>query len=918
MTPMMAQYTEIKAANPNSLLFYRMGDFYELFFDDAILASEALGITLTKRGQHSGRDIPMCGVPYHAADDYLRKLIAAGFRVAICEQMEEPTEARKRGRKALVRRDVVRLVTAGTLTEEALLEGRSHHYLAAVASLPQSRKQQDAGDEVIFGLAWLDLSTGDFHVMTLPEGQVEAEIHRLAARELLLAETMLEQPLFTRMWRDKTPVLTPQPSRLFEPAMAKGRLEALFGVAALDGLGNYTPAEIAAAGALADYVMLTQKSEIPQLRAPQRMDSSATMQLDAAARRGLELTRTLAGTREGSLAGSLDITITHAGGRLFEERLGQPSTDHAIINQRLDHVAWFIEHPELVAEVAAILKQTPDIMRSLSRLALGRGGARDLGAVRNALRAGAELNALFNDHSTAPDELAAAHAILAAQDSALIASLESMLEETLPISIREGGFIRHGALPELDEQRRLRDHGHDILDQLRLRYARETGVRNLRIRQNAVFGTFVEVSTTHAETLQRPPHDAIFRHRQTLANATRFITNELLTEEAAIAVAADAALTLEWETFESLRNQVCTTTPMLGQLAEALAVIDVTTALAQLAQQQHYVRPKIDASRAFDIRTGRHPIVEMAQINAAHGFIPNDCLLSAHGPEKDKPTRSKAASPEIQSHIVLVTGPNMAGKSTYLRQNALIAVLAQMGSFVPAAAAHIGIIDRIFSRIGAADDLAQGRSTFMIEMIETAAILNQAGPRALVILDELGRGTATFDGLSIAWAALEHLHDANRCRVLFATHYHELTVLADTLEQVENVSMQVEESQGEIVFLHKVGPGTADRSYGVHVAELAGLPPTTIARARNILQALESTRPAGLNAVSMTELPLFKSPQRTPKPKAKPKPPPRSPLLEHLDSVTPEQLSPIDALQLIYTLKSLAAQDTTALAKRDP
>jgi len=872
-TPMMAQYWEIKRAHPDCLLFYRMGDFYELFFDDARAAARALDITLTRRGRHEGEDIPMCGVPVHSAESYLARLIRQGFRVAVCEQVEDPAEARKRGGKALVRRDVVRVVTPGTLTEETLLDARRHNYLAALA---------EAGGGL--GLAWLDISTGEFSAEETALGDLAAALARLAPGELLLSERLVERPALYEVLGEWKAALTPLPASRFDSDNARRRLEALYGVRALDAFGAFGRAELAAAGAIVDYVELTQKGRLPRLGRLSRVGAGAHMEIDAATRRNLELTASLGGERGGSLLAVIDRTVTGGGARLLATRLAAPLTDPVRINRRLDMVGFFAEDAGLRRAAREELRRCPDIERALSRLSLGRGGPRDLAAVRDGLARARALQTVLAGAegaatAPAPEGIAEAARDLG-EHGVLIDRLARALAEELPMLVRDGGFIARGYSAALDEQRTLRDESRRLIAALEARYREETGAGALKIRHNNVLGYFVEVTSTHADKLAGA--DSPFIHRQTMANAMRFTTVELGGLEERIARAADRALALESEMFADLAGEVVARAEPVARAARALAALDVAAALAELAVERDYCRPAIEDSPAFRISGGRHPVVEAAQDEP---FVANDCDLDpAH-------------------RLWLVTGPNMAGKSTFLRQNALIAIMAQMGGYVPAAAAEIGTVDRLFSRVGAADDLARGRSTFMVEMVETAAILNQAGPRALVILDEIGRGTATFDGLSIAWATVEHLHEENCCRALFATHYHELTALTATLDALACHTMRVKEWEGEVIFLHEVGPGAADRSYGIHVGQLAGLPPAVVARAEQVLETLEKSGQSGSLTRLADDLPLFSAAARQAEAAAPAGP---SPLEAALAEVNPDELTPKEALELLYRLKGLA------------
>ena len=899
---MMAQYLEIKQANPDSLLFYRMGDFYEMFLEDAVAAAAALDIALTKRGQHLGEDLPMCGVPVHAAEAYLSKLIRKGFKVAICEQMEDPAEARRRGGKAVVRRDVIRLVTPGTVTEDELLDARANNYLVALS---------DAGGAL--GLAWLDISTGDFQVQPVATAGLAAALARLRPGELLLPDRLLRAEALCETLAGWKAVLSPLPSARFDSGNAGRRLERLYGVKALDAFGGFSRAELAAAGALVDYVELTQKGRLPRFGRLRRLSAGAVMEIDAATRRNLELTESLTGGRKGSLLATIDRSVTGAGARLLADRLAAPLTDPAAIEARLDGVQALRDEEGLREALRAGLKRCPDIERALARLTVGRGGPRDLAALRDALAQAAALRALLErerpwdllaaGRCPGPPELARAAGDLG-HHQVLVERLTRALAESPPTVARDGGFIAAGYHDALDELRGLRDESRKLIAGLQARYAGESGVASLKIKHNNVLGYFIEVTASNAEKLgteklgtEKPgaekPGSAAggpFIHRQTMANAMRFTTVELGELERKIASAADKALALEQELFDDLVREVLERQDEVALAASALARLDVTAGLAEIAAEARWCRPAIDESAAFTIAGGRHPVVEAALAAAQDGrFMANDCDLAA------------------ARRLWLVTGPNMAGKSTFLRQNALIAVLAQCGAFVPAEAATVGVVDRLFSRVGAADDLARGRSTFMVEMVEAAAILNQATPRSLVILDEIGRGTATFDGLSIAWACVEHLHEVNRCRALFATHYHELTALAGKLDALACHAMRVKEWRGEIVFLHEVAAGAADRSYGIHVAKLAGLPPAVIGRAEEVLKILEQGEQAGSLRTLADDLPLFAArPKSGP---ATPGPAEPSAAETRLAEINPDELTPRAALDLLYELRGLLADE---------
>ncbi len=872
MTPLMAQYLEIKAAHEGYLLFYRMGDFYELFFDDAPRAAEALDIALTKRGKHLGQDIPMCGVPVHAAEQYLEKLIRKGFRVAVCEQVEDPAEAKKRGSKAVVRREVIRLVTPGTLTEDSLLDARVSNTLASLGR---------SGGEL--ALAAADMSAGTFSVCPIDVRDLAMELARLRPSEVLAPDGLLADETIAPVLNSLKAALTPLPSIKFDSAAGERALKDYYRIATLDGFGKFDRAELSAAGALVAYLDLTQKGKHPVL-APLSLDAAETfMGLDAPTRRNLELTETLSGTRKGSLLSIIDRTLTAPGGRELSRRLAAPLTDPGAIAARLDAVAYFVGEGDLRAKLRADLRRVPDIARALARLSVGRGGPRDLSALRDGIRAARALSRAlqFDDPlKPSPGEAAAVSRDLidgVAGSADLSDRLERLLVPEPPYLARDGGFIAQGVHAPLDETRSLRDQSRRVIAELEARYRVESGVSQLRVKHNGVLGYFIEATPQHADRLMEGANRALFRHRQTIGTAVRFSTDELAELDSKITHAASQALEIEHALFDEMVRDTVASATHLSRIATALAVLDVASSLADLAAVCRHTRPVIDRSLTFKIVRGRHPVVEDALAgDHAHPFVPNDCDLG-------------------EKRLWLVTGPNMAGKSTFLRQNALIAILAQMGAFVPADSAHIGIVDRLFSRVGAGDDLAAGRSTFMVEMVETAAILNQATEKSLVILDEIGRGTATFDGLAIAWATAEHLHEANRSRALFATHYHELTALSERLPRAACVTMRVREWNDTIVFLHEVAPGAADRSYGIHVAKLAGLPQAVVARADDVLRALEEGREGHKPLARIDDLPLF-APQATTPPKT-------SVVEEELRTLEPDALTPKQALELIYALR---------------
>ncbi|RDE09495.1 DNA mismatch repair protein MutS [Pelagibacterium lacus] len=880
MTPMMAQFFEIKAVNPGYLLFYRMGDFYELFFEDAEIASAALGITLTKRGRHMGEDIPMCGVPIHAAQDYLRKLIGLGHRVAVCEQVEDPAEAKKRGSKSVVKRDVVRLVTPGTLTEDDLLPARGNNFLACLARL--------GADGDGFALAWADISTGDLLVADISADILADEIARIDPAELAVSDRLADQFLETRaLSAERLATISRLPHSLFDSEAGAGLLRETF-------RGDVDPTAFsrtarAALGALIAYVADTQKGISVSLRPPRLEALSAHMQIDAATRASLELLVTQRGESRGSLRSTIDLTMTGAGARLFAARLAAPLNDPAAINARLDTVSALLERSIETDSIRKALRSAPDMARALTRLTLERGGPRDLAAIGRGIVQARALAATLATFPDCPEGLKDIAAGLERAPQILADEFAVALVEEPPLLARDGGFVAAGYEAELDTQRRLGSESRKVVAELQAELVDLTGVKALKIKHNNVLGFFVEVPASHGNKLLE--HER-FIHRQTLANAMRFTTGELAELEGRIARAQETAVEIETAIFARLRDAVLRESRALVAAADAMAGLDVAAALATLAAERGYARPVVDQSLAFAIEGGRHPVVEKTLQAGGKSFVANDCTLSA--PETGD-----------GGQLWLVTGPNMGGKSTFLRQNALIAIMAQMGGFVPAVAAHIGVVDRVFSRVGASDDIAQGRSTFMVEMVETAAILNRASRQSLVILDEIGRGTATYDGLSIAWACVETLHETTGCRALFATHYHELTALAGPLARVSNHTMSVREYRGDVIFLHEVVPGAADRSYGIQVARLAGLPAPVIARARQVLDLLEAQGQSNPGS-ALADLPLF---AHMPAPASPPPQPRDNPVAAMVEAVRPDDLTPRAALDWIYELKKAAHAD---------
>lgn len=882
----MAQYLSIKARHEDAMLFFRMGDFYELFFDDAVQASKVLGITLTSRGEYEGKPIPMAGVPYHAAEGYLARLIKAGCRVAVCEQTESPAEAKKRGSKSIVNRDIVRIVTPGTLTEDALLPANQDQALAAIAI---------GGGGAEAAIAVCDVSTGRFDVSALAANTLADSLMAYPLSELLVSEGDIDKPAIANATALSTAPVTFRPARSATYKSGEALLKETFGIAALEALGDFGRAELAAIGLLLDYVKLTQAGSDIRLDPPIRARAEGYLAIDPATRTSLEIDRSMRGDRDGSLLGTIDRTVTAPGARLLASRLSRPCVDRVEIDARYDAVAWFADDRDAVESVRASLKAAPDLERARTRLRLGRGGPRDLAAIGRALTAAHEAASQLTASSAGLphkiDEAVAALDLGKDKNLATLArDLETALSENPPTLARDGGFVAPGWDEALDEARGLRDDSRQIIAALQARYADETGITALKIKFNNVLGYFVDVPARYGDPLMKPPLSETFIHRQTLASNVRFSTQELSELAGRISRAEDEAKAREMSVFEGFCERIDALNSPLSRTAGAIADLDVAAASAEWAFDVDAIRPVLTEDTTFHATGLRHPVVEAALKKDGKGFTANDLGLSAEG--------------DFGTRLLLVTGPNMAGKSTYLRQAALAVILAQAGLFVPARSLTLGLVDRIFSRVGASDDLARGRSTFMVEMVETAAILNQATERSFVIMDEVGRGTSTWDGLAIAWAAVEHLHSVNKARALFATHYHELTKLVEDLPGAANASLRAKEWKDDLVFLHEVQAGPADKSYGVQVAKLAGLPKKAVKRAAQILKQLEAEPDAPEN------LPLFAAASLAPITDEDTADqiigPSESDLL--LQQIDPDSLTPREALDLLYRLKSLGSE----------
>ena len=859
-TPMMVQYLGLKAKAGDCLLFYRMGDFFELFFDDARAAAATLDIALTSRGEHDGTPIPMCGVPVHAAEGYLARLIKAGHRVAIAEQTESPEAAKARGGKTLVTRDIVRFVTAGTLTEDSLLDSWASNMLVAVAQVGE-----------FFGLAAADISTGYFELLTVTGGSLEAELARLSASELVVPEGLPQSPLDAII----------RPRADFESTLGGDLLRQHFALTTLDSIGPVTRAEQAAAGGLISYLAHAGQGKMPFLKLPVRREVHEHLLIDQATRDSLEINSASKGGRAGSLLAEVDRTITGAGARQLASDLAAPLMDKAKIDARLSLVQWFHDAPLTREAVRAALRQLPDIARALGRVVAGRGSPRDLGQIRDGLDAARVLRERLGGMAGRPELL---DHLLPALDGHghMVDLLVRALVTSPPTDTAQGGYIAEGYDAALDVLRVAGRDGRQAIAQLEARYRDATGVAALKIRHNAVLGYFVEVPAKHGDALMAPGTG--FTHRQTMAGAVRFNSPELHEEALRITQAGGHALAAEAAHLEELIALILSRRDPIAASADALARIDVSAALAERAAESNWCRPSFVAHPCLEIQGGRHPVVESALAKSGDRFIANDCKLS---PEK---------------RLWLVSGPNMGGKSTFLRQNALIVLLAQAGSYVPATAARLGLVDRLFSRVGASDNLARGQSTFMVEMVETAAILAQATERSFVILDEVGRGTSTYDGLAIAWAVVEGIHETNRCRCLFATHYHELTRLSESLNALSLHHVRAKEYKGDLVLLHELADGPADRSYGIAVAKLAGLPPQVVARASAVLGKLEKGRAeTGGLAAGLGDLPLFSAAMDAAEAKV-------DALREKLSDLDIDALSPRAALDLLYELKRAAGE----------
>ena len=868
LSPMMERYLEVKRQNPGSILLFRMGDFYELFYDDAQSAARVLGLTLTSRDKASSNPIPMAGFPWHQLDSYLQKLIRAGYRAAICEQVEDPKKA-----KGLVKREVTRVVTPGTITDEELLEPRTSNFLACVVPGRNT-----------MGLAWLELSTGRFITGEVEPQHLGDELARLRAAECLIPEHSENAGPGHAVPDDNGMLLTQRPPWSFSRDQTRRVLLEHFGTSTLEGFDlDESSAAVTAAGALLEYVQETQKSSLGHITRLQSWRRGSSLIIDEATRYSLELTQTMRdGRRDGSLLAVIDETVTSMGSRLLAEWLSNPLTAIQKINRRLDAVEEFSRETVLIRDVRDQLQQTYDLQRLTSRVATGRCSPRDLGFLARTLALLPKLKA----------KLAARRSELLQQLEARIdlcpdvrTDVEAALVDEPPLQTADGGLIRAGFHQPLDELRDLARGGKEWIAQYQTQEVERTGIPSLKIGFNKVFGYYLEVTAAHKHKV---PDDYI--RKQTLKNQERFVTPQLKQHEDKVLRAEEQANSLELQLFGDLRVRVAATVPRLKLTAEALAQLDVLAGLATLSISAGYCRPELTDEPLLDIREGRHPVLDRLQPTGR--FVPNDVRLG-QSPEDDQ---SASAGGRVQ----IITGPNMAGKSTYIRQAALITVMAQMGSFVPASEARIGVADRVFARVGASDELGRGQSTFMVEMTQAARILNSATRRSLVILDEIGRGTSTYDGISLAWAITEHLHDVVECRTMFATHYHELTELPQTLNDAANWNVEVREQDDDVIFVHRIVQGAADKSYGIHVARLAGVPPSVIDRAERILDTLEQDH---LDDARRPKLPEREVPPGAGSQQLSLFAPEEHPVLDEIRRMEVDRMTPLAALQELHRIR---------------
>ncbi len=859
-TPMLQQYLDIKYHHQHCFLLFRKGDFYELYFDDALTTSKLLGIALTRGGLHAGEDLPMCGVPYHALESYLPKLVEQGYKIAICEQLESPEEAkRQRGYKAVVKREVVRIITSGTLTEENLIQPNAPNYLAAIVI-----------NKNIASIGYCDVSTSEFIIIDITIQDLASELSRINPKEILLSEVLQQNTNLEYLFNIYKQKIVYQVESYFSFNKGQRVIQDYYKILTTDSIGRLNNTQISVVGAILEYLNITQKHNQAKLPFPQIISHKSLMLIDASARKNLELVTDSDGNIKGSLLSVINYTITRQGSRLLHKFLSTPLANAQAINKRLQLTDFFYNNLSLVENLRKSLKTIQDMERSLSKILMGKGVPKDLEYIRISLETALVMKGDFSKilGINIPSYLEEIFNSLSG-DEELRNLLKSALLDRLPNSIADGGFIKSNYHPKLEELRVLINNSSNFIEKLKLRYQRETGIETLKICHNNILGAFIEVTTKNSHKITDPK----FIHRQTTSNSSRFTTSELKDLETKILNAKNLAIALEQDIFIKLCQTISTKSEILYSLAKNISIIDVFCNFAHIAHEYNYCKPEISDDLVFNVTAGRHPVVEKSLNKKHESFIANDCNL------------------QNNQKIWLMTGPNMAGKSTFLRQNALIVILAQIGSYVPAKSAQIGVVDKLFSRIGAADDLARGQSTFMVEMVETSAILAQATPKSLVILDEIGRGTSTYDGISIAWSCLEYIHDHIACRCLFATHYHELVELAKQLSALKNFTVKIHDTDNKLLFLHQIVEGTANKSYGIHVAELAGLPKSVLNRAKEILQNLElSKKNTNTTLQNLTDLNTksLSYPTKT---------------IDMISKVKPDQLTPKEALDMIYKIK---------------
>ena len=863
-TPMMEQYLTIKNKHKDALLFYRMGDFYELFFEDAIAASKALDITLTKRGKTNGMDIPMCGVPFHSADNYLPKLIKKGFNVAVCEQTETIEEAKSNLKKGPLKREVVRIISPGTLTEDNLLDRNANNFLGAISDVNGS-----------ISISWVDVSTGCFKSRNLQKENNQKQLLtnlllRMNFSEILVSDAM-ELNIISEEWHS---IIKKQSSSLFHYSSCLQQICSYFSIMSLEGIGKFSDGEVIAAGVLLSYLKLTQCGKLPILSMIKNESENNFLEIDYFTQKSLEILSNLSGETKGSLITALDETKTAGGARLLKQRITEPFYKVVEIEKRYNLINWFLNNDIDIFKLQNNLENIPDIERSLSRISLLRGSPKDLSILCNGLLNVKQIYEIIISFKDCLNQAPLLNNILnqISVDYSLFEDIKNSLKKDLPVSTKEGGFIRDGYDDNLDKLRNLRNNELEEITKLQNKYSDLTNVNSLKIKYNRMLGYHIEVRAAHDKALRDKD---IFIHRQTTAQTSRFTTIELNEAENQLINSYDKSISIEMDIFKNFTNQIINEGKKILDIASAISELDIGIMVVKQSKDRDYVCPKILENKTLEIIEGRHPVVETQMKLSENSFISNDCILN-----KD-------------DFLWLITGPNMAGKSTYLRQNALIVIMAQAGLFVPAKEANIGVFDKIFSRVGASDDLAKGQSTFMIEMIETSLILNTASEKSLVILDEIGRGTATFDGLAIAWSVLDYLHNKIKPRTLFATHYHELTSLKEDLNHLSCHKMSIKEWNNSIIFMHKIIEGEADKSYGIHVAQLAGLPFEVIKKATQLLSKLENNKDNSNlkksdnlddNYSNINESQSF---------------------FKEFDNINVDNISPREALDILYKLKLL-------------